>query len=222
MSLNKIKIVLVDDHPLIRDGMRSILETDPRFSIVADAEGENEALAKILDVKPHLVITDVFLGNDGNGIDLIRQVRTEQPAVKFIVVSMLSDRLYAEKAVQAGAIGYILKKDASRNIISAINNVLDGKTFFSSEIEDKLHASPPETSADPEPDRIRLLTGREQEVFRMLGEGYTSQEIAAGLKCAISTINTHRENIKQKLGFRNSADMIKHAIAYKLASEKTV
>ncbi len=190
------------------------ISAQPDLEVCGEAATEDEALALVNDTNPNLIIVDISL-KSGHGIELIKQVKSRYAAVKMLVVSGFQDSLYGERALRAGAMGYLNKQESNDKLLDAIRTVLKGERFVSPELTRRLVARALEGRDDAQ-DPIELLTDRELEVFRMIGEGLTSGSIANRLFLSIHTIDTHRENIKRKLGVSNAAELSRAAVRWLL------
>jgi len=209
-----MKIVLVDDHPVVRKGLKSILEEDAGFIICGEAEEGNSAIKIISETNPDLVIVDIELKGNIDGIELVGAVKSRFPHIKVLVMSMDDGTLYAEKSIKAGAKGYIAKAEAAENIVSAIEAVMDNKVYLSSSISNKIATKHIYGSPDNEKIDIHLLSGRELEIFQLIGKGYKRNEIAARLNININTMESHRRKIREKLSIENSSELTKIAVQY--------
>lgn len=212
VQARKAKILIVDDHPVVRHGLALIIQDEPDLTVCGEAEGNTEALQLLKDEKPDLVIIDILL-KDGNGIDLIKQIRAYEDGTRMLVSSMHDEVLFAERALRAGALGYINKQEATTDLITAIHQVLKGKVYLSARIADRILKSP--KSLD-EKSGIESLSDRELEVFEMVGQGLSTREIANRLHLSIKTIETHRENIKKKLSLGSNLELIRQAVHWTL------
>lgn len=211
-----VRIVIVDDHPLVREGMTMRISGQRDMEVCGEAASEDEALARVNETKPDLVIVDISL-KSGHGIGLIKQVKSRHPSVKMLVVSGFQESLYAERALRAGALGYLNKQESNDRLIEAIRTVLRGDRYVSPEITRRLVAQAL-ASQDDTKSSVELLSDREMEIFRMIGQGQTSGLIASKLHISTHTIDTHRENIKRKLGARNAAELTRQAVEWVLAN----
>lgn len=200
----------MDDHPVFRAGLVIALENEAGLEICAEAGCANDALAEIRRGKPDLVITDIGLP-DQSGIDLIHQLRELHPDLPVLVVSMHDERLYAERVLRAGGRGYVMKDGGAEKISSAVHRVLAGKVAVSDSIAASVldSLSRPGTG-DPAP-HISRLSSREFEVLRLVGEGRDVHEVARTLHLSIKTVNTHRANIRAKLGLKSGVELIHFA-----------
>jgi DNA-binding NarL/FixJ family response regulator len=209
-----MKIVLVDDHPVVRKGLKSILEEDAGFTVCGEAEDANTAIKVISETEPELVIVDIELKGNIDGIELVGAIKVRFPNIKMLVMSMDDGTLYAEKSIKAGAKGYIAKAEAAENIMSAIESVMDNKIYLSSSISNKIATKHIYGSQDNKKLDVHLLSGRELEVFQLIGKGYKRNEIAKRLNINVNTMESHRRKIREKLSIENSSDLTKIAVQY--------
>lgn len=199
------RFLLVDDHPMMRDGLSMRITAQPGWEICGMAATEDEGFALIMEQCPDLVLVDISLGS-GNGIDLIKRVRSKNPTVKFLAISAYKESLYAERALRAGALGYLNKQETNERLTEAIRTVLSGERFLSKSLRARLLASAlGNTSIDQDP--LSRLSDREKEIFRLIGEGLTTSAIADQLLLSTHTIDTHREHLKRKLNVGTAAEL---------------
>ena len=208
----KSRIYLVDDHAMFREGLRQLIDREPDFIVSGDAADFDEALGGIAREAPDLVITDISLSG-ASGIELIKSLKVSHPDLPVLVVSMHEESLYAERALRAGAMGYVMKQEPAKVVKAAIRKVLGGDIHLSEKMAAAMlgklvHEKGDEKLVSP----IENLSNRELEVFRMLGEGKASREIAQRLDLSVATINSFRNRIKEKLNFKNSTELILHAV----------
>ncbi len=199
------RILLVDDHPMMRDGLSMRITAQAGWEVCGMAATEDEGFALISQEKPDLVLVDISLGK-GNGIDLIKRVQSRNPTVKFLAISAYQESLYAERAMRAGALGYLNKQETNEKLIEAIRTVLKGERFLSEALRSRLVASAL-GNTPVEQDPIARLSDREKEIFRLIGEGLTTGAIANQLLLSTHTIDTHREHIKRKLNVATAAEL---------------
>ncbi|MBO9514293.1 MAG: response regulator transcription factor [Variovorax sp.] len=199
-----IRLFLVDDHPLVRDGLRARLSSLPEIEIVGEADGAAEALPLIESLAPDLVLADVGM-KDINGIELAARLQERQPAVRVVMLSMYDNPEYVQQALQAGARGYVLKDAPASEIVAAIDAVAAGGTFLSPAVSKRLFRN-----QAPRP----LLTPRESEILSALGRGASSKEIALELGLSVRTVEAHRQSIKRRLGIEGQAELIKYAVEH--------
>ena len=208
----KSRIYLVDDHAMFREGLRQLIDREPDFIVSGDAADFDEALGGIAREAPDLVITDISLSG-ASGIELIKSLKVSHPDLPVLVVSMHEESLYAERALRAGAMGYVMKQEPAKVVKAAIRKVLGGDIHLSEKMAAAMlgklvHEKGDEKLVSP----IENLSNRELEVFRMLGEGKASREIAQRLDLSVATINSFRNRIKEKLNFKNYTELILHAV----------
>lgn len=206
-------ILIVDDHPIFRMGMRELLNQEEDFSVCAVAENISEARKALRDHQPELAIIDISLSEE-NGLDLVKEIAAGPCRLPVLVLSLHDESVWAERAIRAGARGYVMKKEASESVISAIRNILDGKIHVSSDMMahllDKFQVNPEGRGAPT----VDVLTDRELEVFRLIGSGLATREIASRMNLGIKTIGTYRDRIKQKLCIKNAAELTRRAVLW--------
>lgn len=208
-------VLIVDDHPLVREGLRARIAGHPDLTVCGEASNPDEALALLDSARPALMVVDLLL-RDGHGLDLIKRVRRQGKHVKILVLSALEESLYAERALHAGAQGYISKQQAQERIIDAIRTVLRGERYLSAEMTRRLV-----DRAIDRPQKARRfesLSDRELAIFRRIGEGRSTRAIAAELHLSIHTIESHRANIRAKLHLRDGAELVQQAVKWVLES----
>lgn len=203
------RILLVDDHPIVRRGLREIISREPDMCVCGEAGTAAEALTGINEHKPDLLIVDLSL-NDVSGLELIKEVSGTHEGLKMLVASMHDERVYAERALHAGALGYINKEEATDHLIGAIRQVLLGKVFLSSEMTERV-LNRARNNGQEQLAPIESLTDREFVVFELFGQGLTAKQVAERLHRSVKTIETHRDNIKTKLGIETSAELFHRA-----------
>jgi len=214
--MNKIKpakVFIVDDHPVVREGIVRLInqKAGGELKVCGEADSAADALEAIVKLKPDVVIVDIFIkGPDGLG--LIKMIKKQYPNLPILVLSMLDEFLYAERAFEAGADGYIMKQEASDKIITALRKILKGDIYGSDSIMTKMlrGSAGRKTASTSLPENV--LSDRELEVFRLLGCGRTTRQIAEELHLSIKTIGTHCEHIKDKLSLKTANELIKHAV----------
>lgn len=211
-SPGKVRILLVDDHRVMLEGYQLMLNAQPDLTVCATAPSAAEALSAIERQKPDLIVTDLTLGGRG-GIELIKDVMALFPQMKILVCSMHDEMLYAERALQAGAKGYIMKDADGPTFLSAVRAVAAGQRYMSERLAAKILESFG-TASRGSKSPIEKLSDREFEVYRMFGEGLTAKEIASRLNLSPKTVSVHRDHIKEKMGFATSAEMIRQAVRH--------
>ncbi|MEO8438646.1 MAG: response regulator transcription factor [Spartobacteria bacterium] len=209
----KSRILLVDDHRSVLRGYQLMLDAEPDLAVSAMVTSAAEAMSAIERARPDLVITDLTLPGRG-GLDLIKDLIALRPELRILVCSMHDETLYAERALRAGAKGYVMKDADGPTFLSAIRRVLGGQVYMSEKLAarvlDAFATTRPRGSSSP----LEKLSDREFEVFRFFGEGKTAKEIAGQLNLSPKTVSVHRDHIKEKLKFATSAEMIRQAVRY--------
>ena len=210
--MKTIRIVLADDHNVVRKGLRLLLETQPGFTVVADAADGREAVSLAEQHTPDVVVMDVAMPIL-NGIEATRQINARNPQIAVVFLSMHADESYVLKALKAGARAYLLKDSADHDLIAAVKAVSEGKAFFSPAISKMLVEDYMRQMQERYvEDSYDLLTGREREVLQLLAEGRNNKEAATLLNLSLYTVETHRSNIFQKLNLHSGAELILYAI----------
>jgi DNA-binding NarL/FixJ family response regulator len=207
------RILLVDDHPLLRQGIAMTIEAEADFQVVAQAGDADEALALFGEAAPDLVITDISLPG-ANGLELLKNLLTLQPDLPVLVVSRRDEDLYAERAIRAGARGYVSKLAAGDQIVSAIRRVLRGGIHLSEALKDRMLFGAAAGVKDATQTPLEVLSDRELEVFEMTGRGIPTREISERLHLSVKTVESYRSRLKAKLGIANGTELIKHAVAW--------
>ncbi|MGI9538442.1 MAG: response regulator transcription factor [Desulfocapsaceae bacterium] len=208
------KILIVDDHPIFRMGMKELLNQEDDLTVCGVAEDFTSARKSLNEDQPDLAIIDISLAEE-NGLDLVKEITLNYSGLPILVLSLHDESVWAERAIRAGARGYVMKKEASESVISAIRNIFDGKIHVSpdmmSHLLDKFQGNPDAQGAPT----VDILTDRELEVFRLIGSGLTTREIAERMKLGIKTIGTYRDRIKQKLCIKSATELTRHAVLWR-------
>jgi DNA-binding NarL/FixJ family response regulator len=207
-----LRILLADDHTVVRQGLRKILEARPQWEVVAEAADGREAVKQAEEVKPDVAIMDVAMPLL-NGIEAVRQIARKVPSTRVLVLSMHNDEAYVTQMLRAGAAGYLLKDSADVDLLQAVDAVAAGKSFFSPAIARVIADDYVRQLADRGvSDRYELLSEREREIFQLIAEGKTNKEIAALLFLSPSTVDTHRSRIMEKLDVHSAAEIVLYAV----------
>ena len=210
-------VLIIDDHPLFSRGLSQLIETQKDYKVTGIAKDHDEAIKMLNELSPDLAIVDLNLGQE-DGLELIKDILAVKPQTKILVLSMHDERYYADRALKAGAKGYIMKEEAESNVSTAINTVMQGNIYLS-EAEQKRHAELVQNknvNKTSEPiDLVSTLSDRQLQIFTLLGKGLGTVEIAEKLKLSIKTIDTHKENMKEKLNCESAAELRKMAIEWK-------
>ncbi len=207
------KIMIVDDHPIFRMGMAELLNQEEDFSVCAVAEDIIGARKALREDEPDMAIIDITLTKD-NGLDLVKEIAASNNPIPMLVLSMHDESVWAERAIRAGARGYIMKKEASESVITALRNISKGRIHVSDNMMaillDKLQVNPSSQGAPTE----EVLTDRELEVFRLIGLGLSTREIADRMHLGVKTIGTYRDRIKHKLCIRSASELTRRAVLW--------
>lgn len=218
MKKSARRIFIVDDHPVVRQGYANLISSTESLEVCGEAATAPEAISEVPRLKPDLVVVDIALpGMDG--IELTKHLKALTPEIPILIISAHEESLYAERALRAGASGYLMKQEAANVITEAIWRILSGQMYLSDRASSWLlqhRIAYPRMASEGD---ISSLSDRELEVFRQIGAGYTSREIAQNLGLSIKTIETHRENIKSKLGLRTANQLVQRAVLWIVNSD---
>lgn len=208
-----VRIVLVDDHPLLRERLQEVLESSQRYRVCGQADNRANGLQVILQEKPDLAIVDLSL-KQSSGLELIKDLKVQCPRTQILVLSMHDEAIYAERALRAGASGYITKQEASSKVIEAIEKVLHGECYLPADISQAIVAHSIGRHDKTKSGGIDLLSDRELDVFRFIARGWSIQKIAEELNLHSKTVETYRSRIKTKLGYQSSPELLEAAISW--------
>jgi len=207
-----VRLLIVDDHPIVRQGLRSLIGDEPDLEIVGEAEDSPTALELVRELRPDLAVIDISL-KEGSGTELVKQIHHLDENIKMLVASVYDESVYAERVIRAGAMGFVRKDEGTQGILKAIREVLGGRIYLSGQMTDFLLqrvAAGRNTESSP----LANLTDRELEVFQMIGQGKNTRDIADTLSLSVKTIETHRENIKDKLQLKSPTELSYRAIQW--------
>ncbi|MGA1980375.1 MAG: response regulator transcription factor [Sedimentisphaerales bacterium] len=210
---NKTQVLIVDDHPVIRDGLATIINHERDMNVCGQADDAHQALKAVTELKPDVVIADISL-KSSDGIELTKSIKARYPRLPVIVFSVHDESIYAERALRAGAHAYMMKDVVSENIVKAIRTVLNGEIFISEKISKKFLHKIAGDKAGTTKTLIEGLSDRELEIFRLIGEGYKPSQIAKQLHLSIKTIETYRARIKEKLNLADAAELLRYSIKW--------
>ena len=213
----KFRILIVDDHPIVRRGLADLIDQEADLEVCGEASDTAEALRLVESASPDVAVIDMSL-KSGHGLELIEQIRLKNDRVKMLVSSMHDELLFAERSLRAGAMGYVPKHEPTEKLVDAIRQVLRGQVYLTPRMSNRLlHCVVGGAAGDENP--VKGLSNRELEVFEMIGQGLTTQNIAQKLSLSDKTIETHREKIKRKLNLRNSSELSRSAVQWVLEGE---
>lgn len=218
MTEIKKKILIVEDHPIFRWGLSELINQEPDMVVCGDATDVSGAWKAIERLEPDLIIADITLENS-DGIDLAKAVNRRSKTIPVLILSMHDQFLYAERALHAGARGYIMKQEAMESVVTAIRQVLAGKIYLNEKVKDQILFNLADRPAGGGRSPMDRLTDRELEVFRMIGKGFSTREIASKLHLSIKTIGTYRERIKEKFSLKHANELVRHAVHWEKTGE---
>jgi len=205
-------VLIVEDYPLVREGLIALLNQNRDYAVCGQAGDAETALRLLEDLRPDIVFLDLRLG-DVDGFDLIKQMRVVHPEVRILVISMHGEEMYAERSLAAGAVGYIMKSEPPERILDALGEIREGRIYVSRRISMQVLSRIKNPSRDPVKG-IKVLTNRELQIFQLIGLGYQTRQIAQRLGIGVKTVETHKENIKTKLGLDHAVALVREATVW--------
>ena len=216
--VSKRTVFIVDDHAIVRQGLALLINREPDLTVCGDAEEAGAALRLIEELKPDLVMVDISL-NGPDGLDLLKTIRTRDPNLPVLILSMMDELLYAERGLRAGANGYIMKQQATEQVLVAIRRILGGEIYLSERMANKMLHLFVGGSPAPQASPIADLTDRELEVFRLIGEGHGTRQIADELHLSVKTVESYQAHIKEKLLLKNGRELVQRAIQWNVGNK---
>ena len=216
---NKTQVLIVDDHPVVRDGLTTIINHERDLNVCGEADDAYEALKAAAELKPDIVVVDISLKNS-DGIELTKTIKSKYPKLPVVVLSVHDESVYAERALIAGAKAYLMKDAVSENIVKAIRTVLSGEIYVSNTISKKFLHKIAGDKVDTNKTTIEKLSDREFEVFRLIGEGYKPSQIAKKLHLSVKTIETYRGRLKEKLNLNSAIEILQYAIKWAKSQDR--
>jgi len=215
----KTQVLIVDDHPVVRDGLTTIINHEQDLNVCGEADDAHEALKAVTELKPDVVIVDISL-KSSDGIELTKNIKAGNSKLPVIVLSVHDESVYAERALLAGAKAYLMKDAVSENIVKAIRTVLSNEIYVSNTISKKFLHKIARDKKGTTKTPIENLSDREFEVFRLIGEGFKASQIAMQLHLSIKTIETYRSRIKEKLNLSNAAELLQYSIKWAKSQDR--
>ena len=209
----KQKVFVLDDHPIVRQGLALLINQEPDLVVSGQAEEAHSALKGIAACRPDIVIVDISLSGP-DGLEVIKTIRTTDASLPVLVLSMHEETVYAERALRAGANGYIMKQEATEKVLVALRRILNHEIYVSERIANKLLRQYVNGTVTTKQSPISELTDRELEVFRLIGEGHGTRQIAAELHVSVKTVESYQAHIKEKLSLRSARELMQHAIQW--------
>lgn len=218
-AVAKKRILVVDDHPIVREGLALLINRQADLVVCGEAEEATSAMHVLASARPDVLIVDISL-NGPDGLDLLKNIRTTHPALPVLILSMHDESIYAERALRAGANGYIMKQEATEKVLVAVRRILNGEIYVSDYIANKMLKHYITGSGTLRNSSIADLSDRELEVFRLIGEGHGTRQIAEELHLSIKTVESYQAHIKEKLSLHSARQLMQHAIQWNM-NEKT-
>lgn len=212
-TVDVTQIFIVDDHPIVRQGLKTLIEQEGDLHVCGEAGSAAEAMKLFPDCNPDLILVDISLKGP-DGLELTKSIRSVRPNLPILIVSMHDESLYAERVLRAGANGYIMKEEVAHNIAGAIRKVLQGDIYMSNRMRQKILRGVAGQRTNTASSSIERLSDRELEVFRLLGQGLGTRKIADDLHLSVKTIETYRAHIKEKMGLKNAAELVRQAVQW--------
>ena len=214
------RVLVVDDHPIVRRGFAQLIDHEPDISVCGEAEDLSEAAKALESMKPDLVIVDIVLKN-ANGLELLKGLPSLAPDTKALVVSMHDEQIYAERVLRAGARGYVMKQEADEIIVTAIRRVLEGGIYVSDQVNERILMNFAQNQAQTEASPVEQLTDRELEVFELIGQGVATRQIGERLNISVKTVETYRARIKDKLHLDSGAELVQTSVEWAIKRSLT-
>lgn len=218
-ATRKSRVFVVDDHPIVRQGLALLINREPDLMVCGEAEDAHTAMQSIATARPDIMVVDISL-NGPDGLDLLKDVRTHNVELPVLILSMHDESIYAERALRAGAQGYIMKQEATEKVLVALRRILSCEIYVSERIANRMLQRFIGNRGGTRPSSVADLTDRELEVFRLIGEGHSTRQIAEELHISVKTVESYQAHIKEKLSLRSARELVQHAIQWSVG-EKT-
>ena len=216
--LPKKRVLVVDDHPIVRQGLALLINREGDLMVCGEAPDAQLAIQSITATKPDILVVDISL-NGPDGLDLLKDVRARYPELPVLILSMHDESVYAERALRAGAKGYIMKQEATEKVLVALRRILSHEIYVSERIANRMLQRYIGSPAAGRPSAIADLTDRELEVFRLIGEGHSTRKIAEELRISVKTVESYQAHIKEKLSLRSARELVQHAIQWSIGEK---
>jgi DNA-binding NarL/FixJ family response regulator len=212
-ATKKCRVLLVDDHPIVRQGLALLIDREPDLAVCGEADDAHSIFHAITTLRPDMVILDISLSGP-DGLDVLKEIRTKTSTLPVLILSMHDESIYAERAMRAGANGYIMKQEATEKVLVAIRRILQGEVYLSDRLTSTMLQQFVRGESTGKKSPLVNLTDRELEVFRLIGEGRGTRQIAEELHLSVKTIESYQAHIKEKLALRNARELVQHAIEW--------
>jgi len=219
MAGKKSKVFVVDDHPIVRQGLALLINREADLTVCGEAEDAQSAMQSVSRDHPDIMVVDISL-NGPDGLDLLKDIRMRHPDLPVLILSMHDESIYAERALRAGAQGYIMKQEATEKVLVALRRILSHEIYVSERIANRMLQRYIGSPGADRPSSVADLTDRELEVFRLIGEGHSTRQIAEELHISVKTFESYQAHIKEKLSLRSARELVQHAIQWTI-SEKS-
>jgi DNA-binding NarL/FixJ family response regulator len=219
VATKKSRVFVVDDHPIVRQGLTVLINREADLTVCGEAEDAQSAIQFMTTARPDILVVDISL-NGPDGLDLLKEVRMRYPDLPVLILSMHEESIYAERALRAGAQGYIMKQEATEKVLLALRRILSHEIYVSERIANRMLQRYIGSPSTGRPSSIADLTDRELQVFRLIGEGHSTRQIAEELHISVKTVESYQAHIKEKLSLRSARELVQHAIQWSI-SEKT-
>jgi DNA-binding NarL/FixJ family response regulator len=220
VGTTKTRVLVVDDHPIVRQGLALLINREPDLAVCGEAEEMQAALQEILTTHPDIVVVDISLSGP-DGLELLKSIRIRHPHLPVLILSIHDESIYAERALRAGANGYIMKQEATEKVLEALRRIMNREIYVSDRVANKMLQQYIGGNAVAQRSPVADLTDRELEVFRLIGGGHSTRQIAEELRLSVKTVESYQAHIKEKLSLRSARELMQHAIQWSI-SEKTV
>jgi len=220
VATKKSKVFVVDDHPIVRQGLALLINRESDLVVCGEAEDAQTAVQAVAIAKPDILVVDISL-NGPDGLDLLKDVRMRYPELPVLILSMHDESIYAERALRAGAQGYIMKQEATEKVLVALRRILSGEIYVSERIANRMLQRYIGNRSTGRPSSIADLTDRELEVFRLIGEGHSTRQIAEELHISVKTVESYQAHIKEKLSLRSARELVQHAIQWNVGEKSS-
>ena len=213
VQTRKCRVLLIDDHPIVRQGLALLIDREGDLSVCGEADGAHSAFHAIETLRPDIVVLDISLSGP-DGLDVLKEIRMKTASLPVLILSMHDESIYAECAMRAGANGYIMKQEATEKVLVAIRRILQGEVYLSDRLTNTMLQQYVRGVSPTKMSPLVSLTDRELEVFRLIGEGHGTRQIADDLHLSVKTIESYQAHIKEKLALRNARELVQHAIEW--------
>jgi DNA-binding NarL/FixJ family response regulator len=220
VATKKSKVFVVDDHPIVRQGLALLINRESDLTVCGEAEDAQTAVQAVATAKPDVLVVDISL-NGPDGLDLLKDVRMRYPGLPVLILSMHDESIYAERALRAGAQGYIMKQEATEKVLVALRRILSAEIYVSERIANRMLQRYIGNRSAGRPSSIADLTDRELEVFRLIGEGHSTRQIAEELHISVKTVESYQAHIKEKLSLRTARELVQHAIQWNVGEKSS-